>query len=93
MLEIPTTVLAHVHGGNRTQFLRGLATRIGDWLGPGARQHNTPKGAPQFMSKEGDRVLRFDLEPHQHKGAGPHINLQDKSLGSRHNDHIPLGPP
>jgi hypothetical protein len=88
-LDINT--LCNVHGGNRTRFLRGLADRIGGWLGPGAHQRNTPAGAPQFMSPGGDRVIRFDLAPNQHKGAGPHINLQDKGISPRHNQHIPVG--
>ena len=80
-------VLVRVRGGaGRGKGLSELADRVWGWLGPGATQRNTPKGAPQYMSPGGDRKIRFDLAPEQHKGAGPHINVEE---GSR-NIHVPL---
>ena len=85
------TALSTITGGNgRGRFLSDLAGRIGDWLGPGARQRNTPAGASQFMSPNGERIIRFDLAPNQHKGAGPHINVQDRGISPSHNIHVPL---
>ena len=86
MKAIERTELATVIGGNGAKNLAGIAERVWKWLGPGAKQVNTPKGARQFMSPGGDRKIRFDLTPEQHKGTGPHINLEQ---GPR-NEHIPL---
>jgi len=85
--SIDSDVLARVYAGaGRGAAIGELADRVWKWLGPGAQSRPTPKGAPQFMSPGGDRKIRFDLTPEQHKGAGPHINVENGS----NNIHVPL---
>ena len=85
METIQTELLASVTGGGKAD-LGKIAGNVMSWLGKGAVQKNTPKGATQFMSPGGDKKIRFDLSPEQHKGAGPHINVEE---GSK-NVHVPL---
>lgn len=86
METIQIDQLASVTGGGGGKNLAGIAENVMSWLGKGAVQKNTPKGATQFMSPGGDKKIRFDLSPEQHKGTGPHINLEE---GSK-NVHVPV---
>jgi hypothetical protein len=87
MTNIDRSMLAAVTGGAGAGKLIGLATRIGEWLGKGTRQVNTPKGAKQFISGDNQRKLRFDLAPGQHGKEGPHINFEDAARTPK-NDHL-----
>lgn len=63
-----------------TPDLPRIASDIEEWLGEGARYRPTPRGAPQFMSENNDRFIRFEHESRQRRGGElPHINIGDRS--------------
>ncbi|MCZ8187364.1 MAG: hypothetical protein O9308_13365 [Beijerinckiaceae bacterium] len=72
-----------------------LSVSILDWLGPGAFQQNSPRGATQFFSADRSRSIRFDITPETSHGLRPHINIEP---GRRHiwlkyvqRDHSSIG--
>ncbi len=60
----------------RRPDLDSLAMRIIDWLGPNARRHDSPSGAPQWMSHDNSRLIRFDISPRSAGRQPPHINME-----------------
>lgn len=67
---------------DKCNFLEKLTEKIKDFLGDEARQQNTPKGNKQFISKDNDRIIRFDIDGEKN----PHINIEIRSEGI--NEHI-----
>jgi hypothetical protein len=57
-----------------------LADAVIEWLGPGAIQHNSDKGAIQFLSADRVRKIRFDITPATSHGLKPHINVDPGRL-------------
>jgi hypothetical protein len=57
-----------------------LADAVMGWLGPGAFQQNSPRGAIQFFSGDKTRLIRFDITPSTSHGLDPHINIDGRHI-------------
>jgi hypothetical protein len=61
---------------HNTVDIPDLAKRILDWIGPGGRYAPSKKGAPQYISCDNKRQIRFDITKETSHGLPPHINVE-----------------